>query len=404
MDINSVLKQELKKIKPSVKETSQIKKQANEIISVLKKAGLKPNIGGSLAKGTMVKKDVQDVDVFVVFDKEKDTNKLERVLKKNGIDYIVKHGSRDYFQIKKKDIIIELIPVVSVSKAGEAENITDVSLMHVKYVKKHITKKLADDIRLAKVFCHAHDCYGAESYIQGFSGYALELLIIYFKGFINFLKKIEKFRVIDLENYFKDEEEVFLELNESKLKSPLVLIDPTYKFRNVVAGLGEETYLDFLEAKNKFLKSPGLDGFEKRQINIDDMKKLAEKDDARFFEFSLTTDKQEGDIAGTKMKKFFRFILNQFERKKQDVLEWDFSYSGEGQIAKGYAVVKVNPKVEVKGPPKTNKEAVKGFKSVHDKVKIKKGFLYAKQEFNLDESWNFLHEFEEDMNVRFEVY
>ncbi len=403
MDITKVLKEELKKIKPSDKEISSIKKQAKEVVSVLKKAGLRPKIGGSLAKGTLVKKDVQDVDIFVVFDKEKDTNKLERVLKKNNLDYSVKHGSRDYFQIKKQDVIIELIPVVAVSKAGEAENITDVSLMHVKYVKKHITKKLANDIRLAKVFCHAHDCYGAESYIQGFSGYALELLVIYFKGFVNFLKKIDKFRVIDLEDYFK-EEEVFLELNQSKLKSPFVLIDPTYKYRNVVAGLSEETYLDFLEAKNKFLKSPSLEAFEKREINVDYMKKLAEKDDARFFEFSFTTDKQEGDIAGTKMRKFFRFILKQFEKKKQDVLEWDFSYSGEGQIAKGYAVVKINPKVEIKGPPKTNKQAVKGFKSAHDEFKEKKGFLYAKQDFSLEDFWNFLHGFEEDMDVRFEVY
>lgn len=404
MNINDVLKQELKKIKPSDTEISSIKKQANEVVSVLKKAGLKPNIGGSLAKNTMVKKEVQDVDVFVVFSLENEIDKLEKVLKKNKIDYIVKHGSRDYFQIKKQNVIIELIPVVSVSKAGEAENITDVSLMHVNYVRKKITKKLADDIRLAKVFCHAHDCYGAESYIQGFSGYALELLIIYFNGFVNFLKGIEKKRVVDLKGYFKDEEEVFLELNESKLKSPFVLVDPTYKYRNVVAGLSEETYLGFLEAKNNFLKNPNLKGFEKRQINIDDMKKLAKEDDAKFFEFSFTTDKQGGDIAGTKMKKFFRFILNQFERKKQDVLEWDFSYSGEGQIAKGYAVVKINHNLEVQGPPKTNKQAVRGFKSVHDSVRIKKGFLYAKQEFNLEDFWNFLRGFEEDMGVRFEVY
>ncbi len=45
---------------------------------------------------------------------------------------------------------------------------------------------------LAKTFAHACDCYGAESYINGFSGYALELLICHYKTFSKFLKEIIK--------------------------------------------------------------------------------------------------------------------------------------------------------------------------------------------------------------------
>lgn len=49
-----------------------------------------------------------------------------------------------------------------------------------------------DEIKIAKAFCHATGCYGAESYIKGFSGYALELLIYHYKSFQSFVKAMTK--------------------------------------------------------------------------------------------------------------------------------------------------------------------------------------------------------------------
>jgi len=384
VNINSVLKEELEKISLSKEEVAGLNKQAAEVVGKLPNAQL----GGSLAKGTLVRKDEQDVDIFVVFKSEKDTRKLKGVLKKAKLKVRVRHGSRDYFQIVKSGVIFEIIPVVAVSKPGAAENVTDVSLMHVGYVKKKIRKdkKLAGEIKLAKAFCYACDCYGAESYIKGFSGYALEILIIYFGSFAKFLKNIGNKKVIDPEKYFKSEQEVLQELNASKLQSPVVVVDPTYKYRNVLAGLGDETFEKFLIYAKKFLKAPSLKKFEKKVFDVSVFEKSAKKKKARFLELNISTDRQEGDIAGTKMKKFFGFICKQLKKKQQEVLSKEFIYSGSGQEARGYLIVKEKKIIEVGGVPASRAEAVKEFKKVRGvrNCFVRGGKVYTKEKVDLD--------------------
>ena len=57
-------------------------------------------------------------------------------------------------------------------------------------MKKMKDKDVLLGIRIAKAFCHANNSYGAESYINGFSGYALELLVYYYGSFLKFIKGI----------------------------------------------------------------------------------------------------------------------------------------------------------------------------------------------------------------------
>ena len=404
MNISSVLKEVLVDISISKEQERDFFNKAKEIIEKLKVHKLDVFIGGSLAKGTLVKKEKQDIDLFVVFDKEEDTRKLEEILSKSGINVKKIHGSRDYFHIEHDDCIIELIPVVKISKPEQAENVSDVSLMHVGYVKNRISKKknLGDEIKFAKTFCFANECYGAESYIGGFSGYALEVLVIYFGGFVKFLKGIQKKRVIDPEKYFKNEREIKRELNESKLNSPVILVDPTYRYRNVCAGLSEETFELFLNASKKFLKSPSLRYFEKERFDIDKFRKDAAKKKAEFVKLRIETDKQEGDIAGTKMKKFFRFIIQELERKEQKVVLSKFVYSG-GKSAECYFAVKENKEIEIQGPPVKMKESVKKFKLIRKKTYVKKKFVYAKEKVSLKDIFSKLKRFEDEMSVWSEV-
>ena len=249
MSMRSVLAEELGLISLSRAEVLELEKIAKGFIASLKKVGIKAYVGGSLAKGTLVRRDVQDVDIFVVFDYGEDVVKLEGVLKKMKLPGELKkvHGSRDYFQVDCGDVVLEVIPVVKNKDPELAENVTDVSLSHVKYVVGEIKKNsgLADEIKLAKAFCRANRVYGAEGYVRGFSGYALEVLVIYFGSFVKFLKGIGKKNVVDPLKYFKSEREVLSEINASKLNGPVVLVDPTYKFRNVTAGLGDESFVNF---------------------------------------------------------------------------------------------------------------------------------------------------------------
>ena len=320
--MKSVLEKELKKILLSRDEILKLQKVAKNLIVSFKSEGIRAYIGGSLAKGTLIKTEgLQDVDIFVVFDSGEDIFKLEEILDKIDLPGKLKkvHGSRDYFRIGCDNILLEIIPVVKNKNPELAENITDISLSHVKYVAGEIKKnpKIADEIKLAKAFCQAQKCYGAESYIKGFSGYSLEVLVIYFGGFVKFLKRIQGKKIIDSLNYFRNEREILNELNASKLNCPVVLIDPTYKYRNISAGLGNETFGKFIDIAGKFLKSPSLEFFEKKNVNVGLMKDFAFKNKAKFVEIKLGTDRQEGDIAGTKMKKFLDFFAKELVRKQQ---------------------------------------------------------------------------------------
>ena len=424
MKMKDVLAEELRIVSPSREEVLKLKKIANGFIVLLKGAGLEARVGGSLAKGTVVRKALlsenaslkngsalriknaslkreggvggkQDVDIFVVFDYSEDVGKLGGILKKAKLPGKLKtvHGSRDYFQIDCGDIILEVVPVVKNKDPELAENVTDVSLRHVKYVAGEIGRNagLGDEIRLAKAFCHANRLYGAESYIRGFSGYALEVLVIYYGSFVKFLKSVGKKRVVDPMKYFRGEREVLGELNASKIGGPLVVVDPTYKYRNVTAGLGEETFEKFVGIARAFLRSPSLDFFELKEIDVERMKKAK----GRFVEVALSTDRQEGDIAGTKMRKLLDFFVRELERKGQKVLRKEFDYSGIGKKAKGYLVVEEVPEIEVRGPSTGLSEAVEKFKKarwgrgsrfeVRGSVFEREGFLWYKKKSGVDE-------------------
>ncbi|MEK6833372.1 MAG: nucleotidyltransferase domain-containing protein, partial [Nanoarchaeota archaeon] len=181
-----ILKEILKKVEPSEDDLKYIKDYANifsrNIKKNLKKYKIDAEIfiGGSFAKGTVIKKDNYDVDIFIRYDKKYKNEEISILTKKalgKSKDVFVIHGSRDYFRINyEKNFFIELIPVKKINNPKEHENITDLSYLHVRYINKKIkSKKILDEIKIAKAFCYANGCYGAESYIHGFSGYSLEL-------------------------------------------------------------------------------------------------------------------------------------------------------------------------------------------------------------------------------------
>lgn len=405
MDIKKILKEELSKISLESKEEENLKKVAEKIISDLRAAGLKAEVGGSLAKGTLIRKKTQDVDIFVIFNNEDEIGKLADFLDKTEWDIQRIHGSRDYFHIILNDLIVELIPVLTFDEPAEAKNVTDFSLLHVSYVGKKVkkNKNLPGEIKLAKTFCHAQGCYGAESYIKGFSGYALELLVLHYGSFEKMLKGIVKAKiplVVDSEKQFKTDP--MKELNESKLQSPIILVDPTYKYRNATAGLSQETFNKFVSAAKLFLQKPSLNFFNETKIDLDKMKNNAKKSKGKFIEIEFKTDRQEGDIAATKMKKLFDFMISELERKSQKVLAREFEYL-DGQKAKGYLVVKENREIEMHGPPVEMKEAVKAFKKVNKKIYSRKGFVFAKKKISLAEIFAHISDFQKEMGSQFKV-
>lgn len=398
--INEVLKEELKGISVSKEEYKYLKEISNLVIKEIEKRLKKWKIdasvfiGGSLAKETLVKKEKHDIDLFLRFNKKYHEMQINRAMKKlfflfkiPGWKTKIKkiHGSRDYVQIifDKHGVMIEIIPSLKISNSEEARNITDFSYFHVRYVKDKIEKKkkLADEIILAKSFCHAQKCYGAESYINGFSGYALELLVISCGSFEKFLNAIaisngkdEKI-IFDPANHYKDEIQVINELNSAKRNSPIILIDPISKDRNAAASLSHETFDIFKNACKRFLNAPSSEFFEHKRVSIEKMRDYAMDIEGAFAVFEVKTSKQEGDIAGTKLLKFHKFLGKELE-KSFDIIESHFEYDDK-KTSHNYFIIKRKKEIIIHGPLLNYKEGVENFKKTHRIWYIQDGRICA---------------------------
>jgi tRNA nucleotidyltransferase (CCA-adding enzyme) len=359
----------IKNTKPTKKEIEKLAKIQKEIIKKIKISGAKVDVGGSGAKETWLS-NTHDIDIYVKFNYAKYRNKskdLSEVLYKNLKKSFKKiqriHGSRDYFQIIYEGYTVEIVPILEIKKSEQAENITDFSFHHVKYVKDAIKKKpsIKNDIRVAKVFAKANKFYGAESYIGGLSGYVLELLIIHYGSFLKFMNKISEWKKTTVIGNKKKAEV----MNWAKKQSPLILIDPVQPERNAAAALYQNQYNKIIFLAKKFIRNPSDSLFEPRDI---DLKKLQKKGKLTIVESRSITKKR--DIAGAKAKKAFEFLIkhsNNFE-----VTDSIFDY--DENFATFYIVTKKqNIPKEFKhyGPPITNKGALKDFKKVNKKYPIK---------------------------------
>src|SRR3989344_9696788 len=354
----------------------------------IKKSKIKARvfIGGSLSKNTIVKSNSYEIDLFVAFDWKYESISdilrkiLKNILKREKFKVKEIHGSRDYFRIEDKNLIFEIIPVVDIKKPREARNVTDLSYFHVNYVKNKVKKiGIPREIIVAKAFCKAQGFYGAESYIQGFSGYALECLIIYYKTFEKMLKALSNTKeklIIDPESKFKNKKDILMELNESRLQGPIVLIDPTWKERNVLAALSSETFKKFQNSAKNFLKNPKKDYFIMGEFDENKFTYLAKKKKAQYVKIILETNKQEGDIAGTKLKKAFYFILRGIS-EYSEIFDSGFQYSG-GKNASGHVILKLKREITKKGPPLNMKKACIEFKKTNKNIFEKNGFLFSK--------------------------
>src|SRR3989344_8066674 len=123
---------------------AEIEKHNSIVGSVLKKIKIpsaKAVLGGSGAKNTWLSGST-DIDIYVKFNYSKYKNKSDEISDilykylRKSFKITRLHGSRDYFQAKIKSYTVEIVPILDIKKSSEAKNITDVSQLHVDYVRK----------------------------------------------------------------------------------------------------------------------------------------------------------------------------------------------------------------------------------------------------------------------------
>ncbi|MBN2111687.1 nucleotidyltransferase domain-containing protein [Candidatus Woesearchaeota archaeon] len=374
MNAKKILDEVLADIKPKKRTIKEVDEFVGEINSQIKKSRIsaKAVVGGSFAKNTFLKED-HDVDIFVLFSLKYSNENLSRLLKKILKPFKTEqvHGSRDYFIIKNK-FNFEIVPVLDIKKAKNAQNVTDFSPEHVKWFNKN-GKKYADDIRLAKKFCKANKIYGAESYINGFSGHVLDILIVHYKGFLPLMRAASKWKkkqVIDFYNVHRGK--ALFELNKSKTQGSLVVVDPVQPDRNAAAALDEEKFGLFVKNAKEFLKKPSKMFFTEKKADREKLMKNG------YILIEAVSKKGKEDVSGAKLLKAFDFVKKGLEEFEVCDAGWEWDKKKNALFWYLAKKKKLPESVEWQGPPLIMENRVKDFRKKYRKTFTKKGRIFAK--------------------------
>ena len=211
--------------------------------------------GGSFAKGTWLSKNA-DVDIFIKFKKETSEKKFEEISKKIGFESMkkyhpyIRYSDHPYVEAKIKETKINVVPCYDV-KLGDWKSAADRSPFHTKNMKKALSSKMKDEVRLLKTFLQSTGIYGAEMAKQGFSGYVTEVLILNFGSFENVIKSIAKIK----------KNQIIGKTSEN-FETPIIIIDPIDSKRNLAAAISVENIGKFILSCRAFQINPSLKFFK----------------------------------------------------------------------------------------------------------------------------------------------
>lgn len=217
--------------------------------------------GGSYAKGTWLPKDA-DIDIFIKFKKSTSEEKFEKISRKIGFQALkkyspyVRYSEHPYVEANIKKTKINVVPFYDV-KIGQWKSSADRSSFHTRFMKKSLTSKMQNEVRILKQFLKSNKIYGAEIAKQGFSGYISEVLILNYKTFENVIKQISDIK-----------EDQIIGKTTKKFDTPIVIIDPIDKNRNLAAAISEENIGKFVLIARAFQEKPSLKFFKRRKTAI----------------------------------------------------------------------------------------------------------------------------------------
>ncbi len=266
----------LKEIRPTSfqikileKFSSIIKKKLNYCMKKNNIEGLVEEVG-SYAKGTLLN-DKWELDIFVLL-----KNKNDIWINNNGKDFllsclndfptIIKYSQHPYVTVSYMGLEADVVPTVYVEKPRKKGMGVERTPFHTKYINSKLNNCQKDDVRLLKSFFKGLSIYGAESHIEGFSGYLSELLIAYYGSFFETLKHISDWKdmvYIDIEGN-GDKETLIKKYPQSKL----IVVDPIDPYRNVAAAVSQRSISTLILASKLFLKKPSMAFFHKFSYNI----------------------------------------------------------------------------------------------------------------------------------------
>ena len=295
----------------------KVDKIANQVFGLVseatekQKSAVSVHFGGSYAKETWTPEKI-DIDIFVKFKKTTSEKDFETVGKKIGFDSLkkfkpyIRYSEHPFVEANINGVGVNVVPCYDIKK-GEWKSAADRSTFHTEFMSANLTGQMKDDIRILKCFLKINGMYGAEIAKQGFSGYVCESLVYYLGSFENVLKKMTK-----LQN-----NEVVGE-SPRKFESPMVIIDPIDRNRNLGAAISIDNVTNFVLIARNFLKKNSISYFkEKTKMKIP--KELAKNTLVINFKYKKRSD----DIVYGQIKKASGSIESQLNKEGFNVLRND---------------------------------------------------------------------------------
>jgi tRNA nucleotidyltransferase (CCA-adding enzyme) len=268
MSIQRVLKDAIKRLKPTKKESQDVQHQVKNIIDELTNgikniySDIEVHVEGSIAKNTWLSNS-KEIDIFLLLPLEAPRELLQDVLStvKNVIrtQWIERYAEHPFLEFSINEYKVEIVPCFKILNSEQLKSTVDRTPLHTRYINKKLTPQLRDDVRLLKGFAKGIGVYGAELKVGGFSGYLCELLIIAYSGFLKLLQEATSWKqgaVIDIQNHYRNTHEL-----RKLFDSPLIVVDPIDISRNVASALTLKNFSIFIAAAGEFFRTPHLQFF-----------------------------------------------------------------------------------------------------------------------------------------------
>ncbi len=332
-NLQSILRNVLKKIKPSQSEEKKLSSLAQKTLEIarekIKKYNAKAILAGSLTRNTWLP-GKREFDIFIIFPEDLPESKLEQyglligkeVIKKLKGKHTVEYAQHPYVSGSVEGVDIDIVPCYGVESAEKIKSAVDRTPFHVRYIEGNLPTKLSDDVRLLKQFLTANNLYGADSKTQGFSGYVCELLVINCGGFAKVLKDAANWipgQVVDLQHYYKEDD--YHNLRKRFKNESLILIDPTDRNRNTSSALASENFLKFKKLAKKFLERPDAKYFSEpkiKPIKSAELNKILSHRRTDFIVIKFKPPKLVPDILYPQLRKFAERLQNILEETKYE--------------------------------------------------------------------------------------
>ncbi len=364
----------------SIKPTPAQDKKVDSVVSELEKkvadvsrkldAHIETMLVGSVAKGTHLKD--PDIDLFMLFSESTELAELKEkglAIGRKILDGKEHYAQHPYVRGIYKGFQVDLVPCFRIRDTRKKMSAVDRTPFHTEFVKTHLKKGQADEVRLLKRFMKGAESYGAEAKVQGFSGYLCELLTMRFGTFRGVLEAASQWKVgetLELPGF-----------EGKEFSEPLTFIDPVDSSRNVASAVSTETLLRFILASREYLKAPDKKFFFAAERTAWDPDKVREVAGGRLDNLvSVSFPKLDliDDVVYPQLRKSLTNISALLERADFEVEKTTIHVDGSTHLMVELVSICLPKQKKHRGPP-VNSENVSEFLAKWNSLGISKPYI-----------------------------